>query len=287
MYNIEAYAERIAREPRAFRVTIDGVAGVSDGAAIVIADRSVRPRLRFAELIENDVRLGKRPATHSFLVEDLRQHWIEMLTACKACNGTGRITCPDCEGRGRGDWCPACECSLPCVCDHGKLDCDHAPGGMSAPHPCVRFGLAAFNRKPLDNILAFADDEQIGVAVPTEPLAAITLYGAGWFAVAMPFRHEASIAAAWPMPLTSLQKAEALPMSDQDFHTANLQKHQSDPRARRVVPVSPHSHGIPMSVDGVVYARFSSTREANEAKALFVMHWPAARGVLVSVGGES
>ena len=76
-------------------------------------------------------------------------------------------------------------------------------------------------------------------------------------------------------------------MSDQDFHTANISKHQSDPRARRVVPVSPHSRGIPMSVDGVVYARFQSTREANEAKALFVQHWPAARGVLVSVGGGS
>ena len=206
-YNIEAYAERLMREPRAFRVTINGIAGCSDGAGIVIADRSVRPRAKFTELTEDDMRLGKRPATHSFALADLRAHWAEMLAACKACGGTSRFPCPDCEGRGYGDWCPGCECSPPCGCDRGQINCDHMPNWPSGAFPSVRFGAASFFRRALDNVLDFADDERIDVALPVDTEgtgSALTLYGHEWFAVVMPCRCEKSIAAAWTMPLTEV-----------------------------------------------------------------------------------
>lgn len=202
-YNIEAYAERLMREPRVFRITIDGVAGCSDGAGIVIADQSVRPRAKFTELTEDGARLGKRPATHSFALADLRAHWAEMLAECKACGGTSRFPCPDCKGSGNGDWCPGCECSPPCGCDRGQIDCDHRPNWPNGGPPLVVFGAAVFTRKALDDILDFADEERIDIALPVGPEGmdgALTLYGAGWFAVVMPFNKPND--GAWTMPLT-------------------------------------------------------------------------------------
>lgn len=71
-------------------------------------------------------------------------------------------------------------------------------------------------------------------------------------------------------------------MSDLHHHT-NITRHQSDPRASRVVPVSPNSRGVALVVNGEVYARYATAWEAEDAKRLFDDYWPAAAGV--SVGG--
>lgn len=67
-------------------------------------------------------------------------------------------------------------------------------------------------------------------------------------------------------------------------HEAGIARLRADVRSQIVVPVSPNSSGIPLLVDGRVYARFGCDEEARSAAHLLKDCWPAAEGRRIAVG---
>ena len=87
--------------------------------------------------------------------------------------------------------------------------------------------------------------------------------------------------------MTAIPRSNRITHNFIESHAATIAQHQVDRRNLRVVPVSPSSRGVQLTLDGAVYARFGSLDEAVAAKALLLRLWPpAARAVLVAGGSK-
>lgn len=118
-------------------------------------------------------------------VRDLRALGGELPPApkCSVCEGDGRETCEDCEGRGARDQrkCRECEGS-------GRVECLSCAGSGErgiAPEPCVRIADLVIEARLLRAALSEVPDEPVAVR-RGDALDPVVVVGSTWRAIIMP-----------------------------------------------------------------------------------------------------